>query len=134
MYEVETLDFLITEIKAATGVTNALKGYPTFGRVKLTPPIVAIEIGGIDPASRDTNNRIGGNRLSQQWNIYLFGSHENEKVRLIADLKEWIRNGVMFTPANGPRITLHLLSGEPYRPLTDAQAEQYGYVFVIASH
>ncbi len=130
-YEVETFNFIVEEVKRVTGVVSVVKGYPSWNRIALAPPVAAVEIGGLDPAT--TGNRIGGLRLGQQWNVMLFGSNEPEKVQLVSAFKDWIKNTVLFTVQDGPRITLRLLSGEPHRPLTDAQAEQYGYVFILES-
>lgn len=124
--EVEVYEHLVALIKEATGNKTVVKGYPSWGRMALTPPVISVLLG-YSGTENDRGNIGTGRQVAQQYAVVVFGSNEIEKIDLVAAIRNHIRTHQAFTSTDGIRVGIKFHRGEPHVPLTDQQAEQYGY-------
>ena len=119
----EVYDALVAGGEAALGL-QLVKGYPSWGRPNVAPPIGALELQG--PLVPRISPRVGSAVARWQcgFQITIFARHEAELCTLLDGLTAWLAGLAVFT-AGSKRCELVIGEGVRIPSQTGAQQEQY---------
>lgn len=120
----EVFAWLISNGETALGV-DVVKGFPTWGRSSLLPPVGALELSGFGPGFPA---RIGQKqaRHTCSFRFWIFARHEPELCEMLDSLAAWLGGAASFT-AGGRRVDLVMGEGVRHESTSGAQQEQYGF-------
>ncbi len=104
-----------------------VKGYPSWGRPNLEPPLLALELTGF---SFEIPARIGqpAARRRAAFTATIFGRHEVEMIERVDHLCDWIVRHALVQ-VNGLAVALDAPSGS--RRAGEAGVQQEAYAFAI---
>ncbi len=120
---------LIAALETAL-LLDVIKGYPSWGRRELMPPVAALELAAWTP---DTPTRIGQKHGRQQisFRFWVFARHEPELCELLDRMAAWCL-GAACLQVDDQRINVAVAEGQRYEGSEQpVQQEQHALWFPI---
>jgi hypothetical protein len=125
----EIFEWIVSGAGAALGV-SVVKGFPTWGRPSLTPPVAALELSNWAPV-RPSRIGQGQARQSASFSFWTFARNEPELLDLLDSLAAWAL-GNATADINSRRVDVSIGDGQRHNSETGAQQEQYGFLVFLS--
>ena len=105
------------------------KGFPTWARPELTPPLVALEIAGTQPYADRTGQLVA--QVNAGYRGWLFARNEPELARMLDLLWAWHKTDGSAFEIAARRVACKLRETQRHDPLISVEKEAHAHVFVV---
>lgn len=124
----EIYEYLLTTYGTELAVSTT-KGFPDWARPVLAPPLVALELAGLQPREGRIGQAVAKRAVGYRG--WLFARNEPELCHLLDDLDTWHSGDGSAFEIAARRVVCKLQDVQRHDPLTSAEKEGHAVVFVV---